>query len=192
VRVRDSLRERLELVVLDYETRPVRVLALRDIGPVPLPQGMVTVRRGDELEMPRWQARLLASRGLVEVRERGLEIDSVNMHHYKEKRGQAANQLQGLPSDFYLAVHDLIIRLNEMIKESPSTMLIRDREVIEKNLLDLAETRLSKILRLAVSGGEEFKERMTPEESIIYDTLRAVVEVWRGYVKEIAGGGSVE
>ena len=192
MRVGDSLRDRLKLIVLDYEMSPVRVLALRDIGPLPLPQGTVTVRRGDELEVPRWQARLLASRGLVEIRERGLDIDAVNMYHYREKRGQAANQLQGLPQDFYLAARDLVARLNEMIRESPSTMLIRDREVLEKNLLDLAETRLSKLLRLAVSGGEEFKERMTPEEALIYDLVRGVVEVWRSYAKELAGGGSIE
>ena len=192
MRVGESLRGRLKLIVLDYEMSPVRVLALRDIGPLPLPQGMVTVRRGDELEVPRWQARLLASRSLVEIRERGLDIDAVNMYHYREKRGQAANQLQGLPQDFYLAARDLVARLNEMIRESPSTMLIRDREVLEKNLLDLAETRLSKLLRLAVSGGEEFKERMTPEEALIYDLVRSVVEVWRSYAKELAGGGSIE
>ncbi|MEB3850965.1 MAG: DNA replication complex GINS family protein [Desulfurococcales archaeon] len=187
-----SLELRLRLIVMDYEMRPVRVLALKDIGPLPLPQGIVNIRRGDELEMPRWQARILSEEGAVEIRERALDIDTINMYHYREKRGQAANQLQGLPQDFYMAARDLIVKLNEMIRESPSTMLIRDREVLEKNLIDLAETRLSKIIRLAVSGGEEFKERMTPEEGIVYDRLRGVVEAWRRYAREIAGGGSGE
>ncbi len=189
MRVRDSLRVRLRLVAYDYLVEPVRVLALKDIGPLPLPQGAVNVRRGDELDVPRWQARELERLGLVEVRARGLDIDTVNMYHYKEKRGQAANQLQSIPQDFYMAARELIERLDEMIRESPSTMLIRDREVVEKNLLDIAETRLVKLLRLAASGGEEFRERMTPEESIAFDAIRAVVDVFRDYVRGLAGGG---
>ena len=188
MRVRDSIQARLRLVEYDYLMEPVRVIALKDIGPLPLPQGMVNVRRGDELEVPRWQARELERMGLAEIRDRGLDIDSVNMYHYREKRGRAANQLQGLPRDFYLAVRDLVERLDTMIRESPSTMLLRDREVVEKNLMDLAETRLAKILRLASSGGEEFKERMTPEESITYDTIRSVVEAFRAYVRGLVGG----
>lgn len=189
MRVRDSILARLRLVWYDYLTEPVRIIALKDIGPLPLPQGMMNVRRGDELEVPRWQARELERMGLAEIRDRGLDIDAINMYHYGEKRGRAANQLQGLPRDFYLAARDLIERLDSMIKESPSTMLIRDREVVEKNLIDLAETRLAKILRLASSGGEEFKERMTPEESIAYDSIRSIVEVFRDYVRGLVGGG---
>jgi DNA replication factor GINS len=189
VRIRESIQARLRLVEYDYLMEPVRVIALKDIGPLPLPQGTVNVRRGDELEVPRWQARELERMGLAEIRDRGLDIDAVNMYHYREKRGRAANQLQGLPRDFYQAVRDLVERLDSMIRESPSTMLIRDREVVEKNMIDLAETRLAKILRLASSGGEEFKERMTPEESIAYDTIRSVVEVFRGYVRSLVGGG---
>jgi len=188
VRIAGSLNARLRLIAFDYMMEPVRVLALKDIGPLPLPEGVVNVRRGDELDVPRWQALELESRGLVDVRDRGIKVDDVNMYHYREKRGQAANQLQGLPRNFYLEVRDLISRIDRVIRENPTTMLIRDREVVEKNLLELSEARLLKIVRLAISGGDEFKERMTPEETIIYDAMREIVEVMRSYVKGLVRG----
>ncbi len=182
------LRDRLRLVSLDYDLREVRVLFLKDYPRLPLPGGLVEARRGDEMDLPRWQARLLAEAGVVEVRERLPDINDINMYHYREKRGRAANQLQPLPEDFYLRVSEFIERLNEAIRENPSSTLIRDRETAEKNTIDLAETRLSKLIRLAQAESGELKERMTLEERIIFDVIREIIGDWRGYVEKAARG----
>jgi DNA replication initiation complex subunit (GINS family) len=87
---------------------------------------------------------------------------------------------------------ELIERLNKLIREAPSQAILRDREVAERNLLDIAEARLAKILKLTYSGGEEFRDKMTPEERIVYNHVLEVLESWRSYVKSsIAGVGSV-
>ncbi|GAB6147928.1 GINS complex subunit Sld5 [Stetteria hydrogenophila] len=181
--------DRLRLIELDYEFRDVRVLFLRDYGELPLPNGKVTVRKGDELDLPRWQARLLAEQGYVEIKERPLSVDEINMLHYREKRGRGANEIQPLPPDFYLKVRDYVSMLNSAIKDNPSSMLLREREVAEKNTLDLADARLVKILRLAQSGSSEYKDRMTPEEHVAFDVIQSVIEEWRGYVRRLAAGG---
>jgi len=182
------LQERLKLVEYDFEVTPVRVQFLKDVERVPLPSGIVNMKRGDEVEMPRWQARILASEGLVEIKERALTIDEVNLYHYREKRSQAAGAIQGLQQDFYLKVRELVRSLNEEIKRNPTSMLLRDRETLEKNLLDLAESRLVKIMSLAQAGGEEYREKMTPEETIIYEALRSLLATWREYISRLARG----
>lgn len=188
---RSVIGERLKLVRLDYEFRRVRVVFLRDYPRLPTPLGLIDVRRGDELELPRWQARLLKEAGYVDVRDDRIDIDYVNLYHYKERRSGTASQLTQIPEDFYARVSELIGRLDKLIKESPSQAIYRDREVVERNLLDIAEARLAKILRLSYSGGEEFRERMTPEERVVYNHVMEVIESWRGYLKNLVAGGRV-
>ncbi len=183
-----SLSYRFRLLRLDYEFRDVRVLFLRDVDGLPLPGGRVNVRKGDEIDVPRWQARLLESMGLVEVRDKGVDIDYINMQHFKEKKTPAANQIQALPQDFYQLVRDYIAKLNEAIRREPGSMLIRDREAAEKNTIDLAEARLSKIVRLALTGASEYKDRLTPEERLIFDYIQRLIEDWRSYVHSVARG----
>ncbi len=186
------LAERLKLVELDYEFREVRVLFVKDYEDLPLPNGRVTARKGDEMDLPRWQARLLADMGYVEIKDRRLDVNEINMVHYREKRGRGANEIQPLPQDFYFKVREYVSMLNNAIRESPASMLIREREAAEKNTLDLADTRLVKILRLAQTGSSEFKDRMTPEERILFDVLQSLIEDWKRYAKKVAAGGGVE
>ncbi|MCE4598825.1 MAG: DNA replication complex GINS family protein [Desulfurococcales archaeon] len=181
-----DLRKRIELIKLDYELTGVRVVFLRSFRKLPTPGGVINARKGDELELPRWQARLLEAEGIVDVREQDMDIDYVNTYHFREKKRVAANQLSQMPRDFYLKAKELVDRLNKLIRESPSHMLLRDREIVEKNLIELAESRLVKIMRLAqTGGGEELRDRMTPEEVLVYDSLKNIVESWRSYIRSI-------
>ncbi|MCE4613611.1 MAG: DNA replication complex GINS family protein [Desulfurococcales archaeon] len=183
-----SVRERLELVRLDYQARGVKSLFLRDYRGLPTPGGILNARRGDEIELPRWQAMELASRGIVEIKDSSVDIDYVNMYHFRERKKTGANELSQLPQDFYMKAGELVRRLNSLIRESPTQMLFRDREVVERNLVELAESRATKLLRLAQSGSEEFKERMTPEEALVYKVIRDTIESWRSYIGSLARG----
>ncbi len=180
--------ERLRLVEIDYENRSVRVVMLENYRGLPTPSGVINAKRGDELDLPRWQAQILEEKGYAEVKDAGLDIDTINMYHYKEKRKVAANQLSPLPQDFYLKARELVERLNNLIRVNPSHMLLRDREIIEKNLVELGETRLTKIVRLALTGGEEFRDRMTPEETLVYDQVETTAREWREYIQSIFRG----
>ncbi|MEB3859865.1 MAG: DNA replication complex GINS family protein [Desulfurococcales archaeon] len=187
-----SVKDRLDLVRMDYELRGVKALFLRDYDNLPTPGGILSARRGDEIELPRWQAALLASKGVVEVKDSSVDIDYINMYHFREKKKAGANELSQLPQDFYMKAGELVERLDRLIRESPSHMLFRDRDVLERNLMELAESRLAKLLRLAQSGSEEFKERMTPEEALVYKVIRDTIESWRGYIRsktQKRGGG---
>lgn len=179
-----DIGSKLRLILYDYMVRPVRVVFKEStVEPVPTPNGRAVFRKGDEVDLPRWQARLLAERGIVEVRDQPLDIDSVNMFHYKEKRRSAANQLSPLPQDFYPKAFELVERLDEMIRNKPFHMLLKDREILEKNLVELAEARLAKIIRLAMTEEGGVREKLTPEETVVYDMILATIREWRNYVK---------
>jgi len=192
--VKRYLSTRLRLLEIDYMTSPVRVQAIRDIGPLPLPSGVINVKRGDEFEVPRWQALDLQEKGLVELREKEMNLDEVNLYHYREKRSQTGGILQPMPQDFYYRARELIRRLNDEIRRNPATMLLRDREAAEKNILEIADSRLAKIIRLALAGSEEQRDKMMPEETLVYNAIRSVLEAWREYVSSIVSteGGKGE
>lgn len=181
-------KERLELIRLDYEVRRVRVIFLKDYAGLPTPSGALDVKRGDEMELPRWQARLLKDLGFVDVRDPPIDVDYINVVHFRERR-RAGDHVNPVPQDFYLRSSELIEKLDRLIRESPSGMLLRDREVAEKNLLDIGETRLSKLLRLAYSLAEDVRDKMSPEEAIIYNHVVKAVEAWRGYLKSLTSRG---
>ncbi|MCE4628277.1 MAG: DNA replication complex GINS family protein [Desulfurococcales archaeon] len=175
----------LKLISMDYVLRPVRVVFLTTPeDPVPTPGGPVRVRKGDEIELPRWQAKLLAESGIVEVRDEPIDLDTVNMFHYREKRRTGANQLTPLPQDFYPKAFELVERLDKLIRERPYHMLLRDREILEKNLIELSETRLAKIIRLAMTEEGGVREKLTPEETVVYDRILATIRSWRDYIKK--------
>ncbi len=185
-----NVQDRLRLVMLDYEVKGVRVLFLKDKPGLPTPAGVINARRGDELTLPRWQARLLEEAGIVDVRDTNVDIDTVNMYHFRERKSSAANKLSQLPQDFYMKARELVEKLDKLIREAPSSMLIRDREMLEKNLVELSEARLLKILRLAqTGGGEELRDKMTPEEQLVYDSVKRVVDAWRSYIRGLFPGG---
>ncbi len=183
-------KERLELIRLDYEVKRVRVIFLKDYAGLPTPSGTLDVKRGDEIELPRWQARLLKGLGFVEVKESPIDVDYINTVHFRERR-RVGDQINPIPQDFYLRSSEFIEKLDRLIREAPSGTLLRDREVAEKNLLDIGETRLSKILRLAYSLAENVRDKMSPEEAIVYNHMVKAVEAWREYLKTLTskGGG---
>ncbi len=183
------IEERLKLVKLDYEFRRVKVLFIKDYPSLPTPTGFIDVRRGDEIELPRWQARLLKDLGYVEVKDGYVDLDYINIHHFRERRSSAGAMITQVPQDFYMRAFELIERLNKLVKESPSQTILRDREVAERNLIDLAEARLTKILKLSYTGSEEFRDRMTPEERVIYNHIMEILESWRRYIRDSIVGG---
>ncbi|MCS7107200.1 MAG: DNA replication complex GINS family protein [Acidilobaceae archaeon] len=182
------IKERLELAKLLYQQKRVKVMFIKDYPALPTPAGFMNVRRGDELELPRWQAKLLKAMGYADVREAPLDIGHINQQHFRERRGESAGQLVPLQSDFYSKAGELVALLNSMIRENPSSAIIKDREGAERNIADLAEVRLGKMLRLAQAGERGVMDRMTPEEVALYLYMLEGIEAWKGYVRSISRG----
>lgn len=182
------LEERMRLIEIDALLRPVKIMVLRDYS-LPLPSERLTVKKGDEVEVPRWLAQTLVERGVAKPKDE-VDVNFINGYHYKERRSSSSSQLVQLPQDFYVSVGEYLRRLDEQIKAQPSHMLINDRDVSEKNLLELSQLRLNKILRLAqTDAGDEALNSMTPEEALLYSAIKETVESWRKFVQGLVGGG---
>ncbi|MEB3756434.1 MAG: DNA replication complex GINS family protein [Desulfurococcales archaeon] len=174
-----DIRDRLRLLERDYELEPVRVLVLKE-AEVPTPSGVVVIQRGEELDLPRWQARKLRDNGVVEIKEAEIGAEEIARVHFTEVHSRGAIQLAQLPPRFYLKVREYIESLNKAIKENPSPSLFNDRANTEKLLADIVDRRLNKIVRLVVAGGDDsVLDKMTPEEKILYKTLLEILKTWR-------------
>ncbi|MGC9071415.1 MAG: GINS complex subunit Sld5 [Acidilobus sp.] len=183
-----KLADRMKLVEIDSLLRPVKVMIVKDYNLV-LAEGRLSAKKGDEVEVPRWLAQALLVKGIARPKEE-VDVNYINSYHYKERRSSTTSQLTQLPPDFYIAVGEYIRGLEEQIKAQPSHMLINDRDVSEKNLLELSQLRLNKIMRLAqTDAGNEAVPSMTPEEALLYSTIKETIESWRKYIQDLVGGG---
>ena len=178
-----GLGSRLKLVKSYYELSSVKVVFLRDHPELPTLGGVLNVKKGDELELPRWQAKMLATKGYVEVKDSQVDIDYVNYVHYHEVKKHAANKIVDVNPHFYMKIKELIEEIDRALLERPSHMLVTDRESIERKVMQIAQRRLSKMVRLVMSGGgDEVKDKLTPEEAILMRSLESSLEAWNGYI----------
>ena len=150
--------------------------------------GTINAKKGDEIDLPRWQAEYLESIDVAEIKEEEVDINYLNSYHFREKRNQAPSQLSSLPQDFYIKIGNFIKSLDDAISQSPTHMLINDREAAEKNFIELSENRLLKLIRLSQTNGDDLRDRMTPEEFLVYFTIKNIVSSWRSYILNLSRG----
>ena len=181
-----GLQVKLRLIKAYFDMEYVKVVFIRDHPSLPTPGGIINARRGDEIELPRWQARLLENEGYVEVRDPEIDIDFISRVHYNEVKKQAANRLADVPPSFYRGVRELVEKIDRALLEKPSHMLVTDRESIERLVLQIAQRRLSKMVRLALTGsGGEVAGKLTPEEALVMKSLEETVNAWNRFVSSL-------
>lgn len=179
--------KRLKLLSYDSLVRHTKVMMKKDYL-LQLPGGSINAKKGDEIDLPRWHAEYLKNIGVVEIKDEEIDINYINTYHFREKRNSAPNQLTSLPQDFYIKVSNFIKNLDAAISQSPTHMLINDREVAEKNFIELSENRLLKIIRLSQTNGDDLKDKMTPEEVLIYTMSKEIITSWRNYIMSLSKG----
>jgi hypothetical protein len=157
----------------------VRVLALRDLGRLPVDREWIEVRRGDEVGIPLWLALELSRRGYVELREGGLRDTELHRYHLLE-RGSKGGKLAEVREDLYLVAG---LTLGRLYGEGSGESLVRaDRmKSVLANLLDI---RVGKLVNAVVSVGDKQPSEITPvlEEMLLFKFLRRALEVWRSSV----------
>lgn len=115
-----------------------------------------------ELTLPRWQANVLAARGIV---ERVLPtLAEIRTYTRVEER---SDTLQPLPENLY-----------EEALHSASREESHRRKEIEAEVLALGRLRLEKIVKMAVYGGQKL-DNMMLQEKILYRKLRQIFVEWQ-------------
>lgn len=166
----------LSIVDVLYDLMSVRTVVLKDLGKVPVDGDVVSISRGQEVELPRWLARALSELGVIEFRYSLLTPDDVSKYLISEK-GMSRSSLTRLKEGFYHEARELIGRVKASSVDADSAIAaIR----LESNLRDLIRLRVNKITNATVLGTkvEGFEENLTIEELLLYRLLNSLLSSW--------------
>lgn len=174
----------------EYLWGNVRVVVLKDHEDIILPGTSIQLRRGTEITVPRWLSRILKEKGIVEVKDTPMNINELGRYSFLEIHARTTSAtLQKLPIDFYQKLRDYLEKLRESISRNPSPELIDEYRKARSYVYDILRIRLNRVLALVQAGTEtsEIREeinKLTPEELILYKTIRKLLEDWQ---KEVIG-----
>ncbi len=143
------------------EIQQVKIAPKRDLS---LERLGIRLFKDVEVEVPKWLADILAEEGFAEVEEVDWKIISEKL--YKEK-------VSLMPLELPPYTYPLI---REILERSPEDSLIR------RDAISLVNKRISKILnhiRTSIAlTSKRTPKNLLPEELILYNALRAVVDGW--------------
>jgi DNA replication factor GINS len=150
----------------------------QDIGSIHLD----AMNQGDIVELPRWIAEILTSQGIAESQEESFASEVFKAVNREKMAGDT--QIASLRTDFYLKVRRHLAYSNEMAKTKPATA--SELERTKTLIYDLVALRLRKILMMstALSPPNDIKDKLTPEEYQIFDTIYGLLQLWRRAVME--------
>ncbi len=140
------------------------------------------MNQGDVVELPRWIAEILTALGMAESQEESFASEVFKAVNREKMAGET--QIAALRSDFYLKVRRHLAFSNEISNLKPS--LTGELERTKMLIYDLVALRLRKILLIAsaLSPPNDIKEKLTPEEYQIFDTIYGMLQSWRRAVME--------
>jgi len=156
----------------NYEIGKVKVKALRDHSEVSfLGNKYGPFIKGQEIELPRALARLLAEQGITEYPLPNISVADLKKRHYQEISNKS--ELKKIEEDFYLQAKELLyLAQKNIIKEDPKE--------IRRMLDELCMRRLEKIIRnvLYVEDLRKIGQLMAYEERFLFLALRELLKSW--------------
>lgn len=173
--------ELLELIELSYKLKPVRVMVVKDYGSLEIDGATYELRRGTEVEIPRWIAEVLEEAGVVEVLETGLGLEDIARIHFSTHSVKSVRELERLPENFYMQAKEYLRELDARIRRELNPMLLEEKQKAELYLVEIIGRRLSMIVQVLRSFASlvEVYERFSEEEKLLADVLRGLIEEWR-------------
>ena len=150
-----------------------------DVGSVHLE----AMNQGDMVELPRWVAEVLINLEICESQEESFSSEVFKAVNREKIAGQ--DQIAKLNSDFYLKIRRHLTFANDMTGRQPSAS-IQELDKTKTLIYDLIALRLRKILIIAssLSPPDDIREKLTPEEYQIFDTVYSLLQSWRALTLE--------
>ena len=149
-----------------------------DIGSVHLEP----MNEGDAVDLPRWIAEVLVDLDICESQEESFASE-VFKAVTKEKI-VGSDQLSTLKPDFYLKIRRHLAYAGNPNNLKPNA--IPELEKTRTLIYDLITMRLRKILSIAasISPSTEVRDKLTPEEYQIFDSVYSLLQSWRSIAME--------
>jgi len=165
------LEEKLKELELEYLNSSVKVTLTRDIPKLEAFGEVFTdLKRGAVIRVRRWMAEKLVEAGAAEHDSQSITPAVIRQIEWRERNNPT--DLQKLPDFFYQDAWNLI-------SVNQSRMRVRD-PTLHAVLLDVASLRVAKILRFSRREPmEELLNKLAPEEKLLHEAVRRVVEVWQ-------------
>ncbi|HZW56110.1 MAG TPA: hypothetical protein VFF30_07465 [Nitrososphaerales archaeon] len=138
--------------------------------------------QGDVVELPRWIAEVLVSLELCESQEESFSSEVFKAVNREKIAGQ--DQISSLKPDFYLRIRRHLAFARDAVAKKP--FLVPEFDKTKTLIYDLIALRLRKILIIAasLSPPPDIKEKLTPEEYQIFDTVYNLLQSWRSIALE--------
>jgi len=140
------------------------------------------LNEGDTIDLPRWVAEVLVDMGVSESQEENFASEVFKAVTREKIAG--SDQLSTLRPDFYLKVRrQLALTVDSSNHRSVN---IAELEKTRTLVYDLVALRLRKILSIAtsLSAPTDVREKLTPEEYQIFDSVYSLLQSWRSIVME--------
>ncbi|WFO76087.1 DNA replication complex GINS family protein [Desulfurococcaceae archaeon MEX13E-LK6-19] len=169
----------LRILFREYEEEYVRAIIVEDIGKIFLPEGVVELVKGSEYSIPRWVARELARRGLVEVKDDGIGLERLAKITYGEETTTRRMAFEKLHPYFYHMVKDEIESLYRVLEEEKKPMILADINRYEEYLSKIGRIRVRKLINLLlIKPPQDLMNKLSEEEVMLYRMLKDLLMKW--------------
>ena len=150
--------------------KPIQAM---DVGSFSLPEAS----EGVVLDLPRWVANILQSMGSVELQE--VSIDSELFRAVTRERIHSNLQLNPIREDFFFFSSRRRHTRYQSAESDSNARQEYDRALVSTH--DLITMRIVKILQLSALSSipSDVFMKITPEERMLFETVRELVREWR-------------
>ncbi|HEU97854.1 MAG: hypothetical protein ACP5I2_02650 [Fervidicoccaceae archaeon] len=177
--------EEMELLKEAFERTPVKVVVVSEAETIKLPSGStINVKKGEEIELPRWLANTLEEKGIVQRKWNEFSIDELMKIEYKTMKMRTPKDLEQLPNNFYWICSEHLHHLEKLLKTNPDPNYIQEKKKVAESLNKIMTRRLSLLVESLLIFGVDLPSlqlKATPEELVLiqrfYEDLRKWKEV---------------
>ncbi len=179
----------LDILYRDFEEELVRVIVLEDLGPIYVSEGVVELSKGSEYNLPRWIALELYRRGLVEFKEKPVDLEDLAKIAYSEESSRKGIEFTKIKQYFYHIVCREIDELYERVERERDTGLLLDLRKYEDYLMRIGKSRVKKLIQLLfLKLPSEVSSKLSEEEKILYLLLKDILDHWLKRLRIEKGG----
>jgi len=149
------------IYLLQYLLEEIRVTFTSDVK-VSINDINIDAKEGDILLLPRWLAKNLSRKKLVDVQDN--ETSSYVSKALNRERISKPHDISGVGVDFYIRVNDYLEGLNE-----------KEKETLSVSLNSFVMSRLEKIVKIAAASSlsAEMETKLSAEERQLYNFVHS-------------------
>ncbi|MEM0021049.1 MAG: hypothetical protein QW039_06185 [Fervidicoccaceae archaeon] len=179
--------EEMLLLKEAFERSPVKAIVLADAETLKLPNGTtLSVKKGDEIELPRWYANMLEDKGIVKRKWNEFSLEEISKIEYKSRSMRSPKDLEQLPNSFYWICSEHLAHLEKILKSNPDPNYIQEKRRIMEFLNWIITRRLYVLVNSMLATNADLpslQAKVTPEELILIEKFQSGLKEW----KEVLG-----